>query len=123
MDPLTPWASCLQDQQLDPKGCTEGQLPEATFSDGHRRPVDPTVLEELQKVFTLEMAYTIYVPFSCLLGIAHLVPLHSVGDYISSLGRAPMLSLPGSAVGSFFLTHRHLAQADLYAYACLLLAL
>ncbi|MDP0972090.1 hypothetical protein Q6294_34740, partial [Klebsiella pneumoniae] len=54
-----------QDLQLDLKGCTEGQLPEATFSDGQRRPVDPTLLEELQKVFTLEMAYTIYVPFSC----------------------------------------------------------
>jgi hypothetical protein len=59
-----------QDLQLDPEGCGEGQLPEATFSDGQRRPVDPTLLEELQKVFTLEMAYTIYVPFSCLLGIA-----------------------------------------------------
>lgn len=30
--------------------------------------MDPTLLDELQKVFTLEMAYTIYVPFSCLLG-------------------------------------------------------
>lgn len=86
MDPLNLWASYPQDLQLDPKGCTEGQLPEATFSDGQRRPVDPTLLEELQKVFTLEMAYTIYVPFSCLLGIAHLVPLHRVGDYISSWG-------------------------------------
>lgn len=88
MDSLTPRASRLQELQLDPKGCTEGQLPEATFSDGHQRPVDPTLLEELQKVFTLEMAYTIYVPFSCLLGIARHVPLHSVGDHIASLGRA-----------------------------------
>lgn len=94
MDPLNLWASYLQ--ELDPKVCTEGQLPEATFSDGQRRPVDPTLLEELQKVFTLEMAYTIYVPFSCLLGIAHHVPLHRVGDYISSLGWAPE-----SAVDSF----------------------
>ncbi|KAK7803805.1 hypothetical protein U0070_001767 [Myodes glareolus] len=74
-----------QDLQLDPKGCAEGQLPEATFSDGHRRLVDPSLLEELQKVFTLEMAYTIYVPFSCLLGIAHHVPLHSVGDIIRKI--------------------------------------
>lgn len=113
---LTPRASCLQDLQLDPKGCAEGQLPEATFSDGHRRPVDPSLLEELQKVFTLEMAYTIYVPFSCLLGIAHHVPLHSVGD-ISSLGRAQCVHFQ-SAVGSFlfflflfFDTASYLAQA------------
>lgn len=112
MDPLNLWASYLQDLQLDPKVCTEGQLPEATFSDGQRRPVDPTLLEELQKVFTLEMAYTIYVPFSCLLGIAHHVPLHRVGDYISSLGWAPVLSRVSS--GSFFLDMgSHLAQADL----------
>lgn len=40
------------------------------FSDGQQRLVDPALLDELQKVFTLEMAYTIYVPFSCLLGTA-----------------------------------------------------
>lgn len=51
-------------------GRSEGQLPEVAFSDGQLRLVDPTVLDELQKVFTLEMAYTIYVPFSCLLGTA-----------------------------------------------------
>lgn len=45
------------------------------FSDGQRRLVDPNLLDELQKVFTLEMAYTIYVPFSCLLGTA---PPHSL---------------------------------------------
>lgn len=49
-------------------GRSEGQLPEVAFSDGQQRLVDPTLLDELQKVFTLEMAYTIYVPFSCLLG-------------------------------------------------------
>ncbi|XP_053424636.1 WD repeat-containing protein 81 isoform X2 [Nycticebus coucang] len=57
-----------QDLKLDPAGRSEGQLPEVVFSDGQQRPVDPTLLDELQKVFTLEMAYTIYVPFSCLLG-------------------------------------------------------
>lgn len=51
-------------------GRSEGQLPEVAFSDGQQRPVDPSLLDELQKVFTLEMAYTIYVPFSCLLGTA-----------------------------------------------------
>lgn len=49
-------------------GRSEGQLPEVVFSDGQQRLVDPTLLDELQKVFTLEMAYMIYVPFSCLLG-------------------------------------------------------
>lgn len=118
MGSLTPRASCLQDLQLDPKGCAEGQLPEATFSDGHRRPVDPSLLEELQKVFTLEMAYTIYVPFSCLLGIAHHVPLHSVGD-ISSLGRAQCVHFQSQQwvpfwffVFVFFDTVSYLAQAD-----------
>nr|BAT46564.1 WD repeat domain 81 [Tokudaia muenninki] len=76
-----------QDLQLDPKGCTEGQLPEATFSDGQRRPVDPTLLEELQKVFTLEMAYTIYVPFSCLLGdiIRKIIPNHELVGELAGL--------------------------------------
>ncbi|KAL1778446.1 WD repeat-containing protein 81 isoform X1 [Sigmodon hispidus] len=76
-----------QHLQLDPKGCTEGQLPEATFSDGHRRPVDPALLEELQKVFTLEMAYTIYVPFSCLLGdiIRKIIPNHELVGELAAL--------------------------------------
>ncbi|KAM4843872.1 WD repeat-containing protein 81 [Thomomys bottae] len=81
-----------QDLQLDPEGCGEGQLPEATFSDGQRRLVDPALLDELQKVFTLEMAYTIYVPFSCLLGdiIQKIIPNHELvgelaGLYLESL--------------------------------------
>lgn len=32
--------------------------------------LDPAVLVELQKVFNPEMAYIIYIPFSCLLGTA-----------------------------------------------------
>lgn len=31
-------------------------------------PHDPSALEELQKVFNPEMAYSTFVPFSCLLG-------------------------------------------------------
>ncbi|KAM6175199.1 WD repeat-containing protein 81 [Erethizon dorsatum] len=81
-----------QDLQLAPEGYDEGQLPEADFSDGQRRPVDPSLLDELQKVFTLEMAYTIYVPFSCLLGdiIQKIVPNHELigelaGLYLESI--------------------------------------
>ncbi|KAM5273152.1 WD repeat-containing protein 81 [Ctenodactylus gundi] len=76
-----------QDLQLDPEGCGEGQLPEAAFSDGQRRLVDPTLLDELQKVFTLEMAYTIYVPFSCLLGdiIRKIVPNHELVGELAGL--------------------------------------
>ncbi|XP_005402665.1 PREDICTED: WD repeat-containing protein 81 isoform X1 [Chinchilla lanigera] len=76
-----------QDLQLDPEGCDEGQLPEAAFSDGQQRPVDPSLLDELQKVFTLEMAYTIYVPFSCLLGdiIQKIVPNHELVGELAGL--------------------------------------
>nr|XP_027780228.1 WD repeat-containing protein 81 isoform X4 [Marmota flaviventris] len=76
-----------QDLQLDPEGCSEGQLPEAVFSDGQRRPVDPTLLDELKKVFTLEMAYTIYVPFSCLLGdiIQKIIPNHELVGELAGL--------------------------------------
>ena len=73
--PLTPRASCPQDLKLESVGRSEGQLPKVAFSDGQLRPVDPTLLDELQKVFTLEMAYTIYVPFSCLLGTGPSRPL------------------------------------------------
>ncbi|XP_023575671.1 WD repeat-containing protein 81 isoform X3 [Octodon degus] len=76
-----------QDLQLGPEGCDEGQLPEAAFSDGRWRPVDPSLLDELQKVFTLEMAYTIYVPFSCLLGdiIRKIVPNHELVGELAGL--------------------------------------
>ncbi|XP_057357039.1 WD repeat-containing protein 81 isoform X3 [Manis pentadactyla] len=39
-----------QDLKLGPVGRSEGQLPEVVFSDGQQRPVDPTLLDELQKV-------------------------------------------------------------------------
>lgn len=63
-------------------GHNEGQLPEVAFSDGQQGLVDPALLDELQKVFTLEMAYTIYVPFSCLLGTAPPLSSHSLCGYI-----------------------------------------
>ncbi|KAM6163419.1 WD repeat-containing protein 81 [Rhynchocyon petersi] len=76
-----------QDLKLDPVGRSEGQLPEVAFSDGQQRPVDPSLLDELQKVFTLEMAYTIYVPFSCLLGdiIRKIVPNHELVGELAGL--------------------------------------
>ncbi|XP_026373628.3 WD repeat-containing protein 81 isoform X1 [Ursus arctos] len=76
-----------QDLKLDPAGRSEGQLPEVAFSDGQQRPVDPTLLDELQKVFTLEMAYTIYVPFSCLLGdiIRKIIPNHELVGELAGL--------------------------------------
>lgn len=70
------------------------------FSDGQQRPVDPMLLDELQKVFTLEMAYTIYVPFSCLLGTA---PPHSLSKPLWLClfhGEGPMLPLPPESVTS-----------------------
>ncbi|XP_074244447.1 WD repeat-containing protein 81 isoform X2 [Saimiri boliviensis] len=39
-----------QDLKLDPAGRGEGQLPEVVFSDGQQRPVDPALLDELEKV-------------------------------------------------------------------------
>ncbi|XP_008563906.1 PREDICTED: WD repeat-containing protein 81 isoform X1 [Galeopterus variegatus] len=76
-----------QDLKLDPAGHSEGQLPEMSLSDGQQRPVDPIVLDELQKVFTLEMAYTIYVPFSCLLGdiIRKIIPNHELVGELAGL--------------------------------------
>uniref|UniRef100_G1S5M6 WD repeat-containing protein 81 n=1 Tax=Nomascus leucogenys TaxID=61853 RepID=G1S5M6_NOMLE len=76
-----------QDLKLDPAGRGEGQLPQVVFSDGQQRPVDPALLDELQKVFTLEMAYTIYVPFSCLLGdiIRKIIPNHELVGELAGL--------------------------------------
>ncbi|EQB78302.1 WD repeat-containing protein 81 [Camelus ferus] len=76
-----------QDLKLESVGRSEGQLPEVVFSDGQQRPVDPTLLDELQKVFTLEMAYTIYVPFSCLLGdiIRKIIPNHELVGELAGL--------------------------------------
>ncbi|KAJ1071379.1 hypothetical protein K5549_001671 [Capra hircus] len=73
--------------KLESMGHSEGQLPEVAFSDGQLRPADPALLDELQKVFTLEMAYTIYVPFSCLLGdiIRKIVPNHELVGELAGL--------------------------------------
>ncbi|OWK14469.1 hypothetical protein Celaphus_00000837 [Cervus elaphus hippelaphus] len=76
-----------QDLKLESVARSEGQLPEVAFSDGQLRPADPALLDELQKVFTLEMAYTIYVPFSCLLGdiIRKIVPNHELVGELAGL--------------------------------------
>ncbi|XP_068945764.1 WD repeat-containing protein 81 isoform X1 [Petaurus breviceps papuanus] len=70
----------LQCQALRPEAPSpsEGRVLEVPFSDGQQRSVDLALLDELQKVFTLEMAYMTYVPFSCLLGdvIQKIVPNH-----------------------------------------------
>lgn len=81
-------------------GRSEGQLPEVAFSDGQQRLVDPTLLDELQKVFTLEMAYTIYVPFSCLLGTAPSRSLAKPLWLCLFSGEGPMLPLPPESVMS-----------------------
>ncbi|XP_054315720.1 WD repeat-containing protein 81 isoform X3 [Pongo pygmaeus] len=39
-----------QDLKLDATGRGEGQLPQVVFSDGQQRPVDPALLDELQKI-------------------------------------------------------------------------
>ncbi|XP_074119957.1 WD repeat-containing protein 81 isoform X2 [Sminthopsis crassicaudata] len=82
----------------------EGRVLEVPFSDGQPRPVDLALLDELQKVFTLEMAYMTYVPFSCLLGdvIQKIVPNHTLvgqlaGQYLESaspVGQDPMNLAP-----------------------------
>ncbi|ELV11142.1 WD repeat-containing protein 81 [Tupaia chinensis] len=76
-----------QDLKPDSAGRSEAQLPEVAFSDGQLRPGGPTLLDELQKVFTLEMAYTIYVPFSCLLGdiIRKIIPNHELVGELAGL--------------------------------------
>lgn len=68
------------------------------FSDGQQRPVDPTLLDELQKVFTLEMAYTIYVPFSCLLGTARSHSLAKPCGSVSAPQEGPALPLPPESI-------------------------
>ncbi|XP_015277396.1 PREDICTED: WD repeat-containing protein 81 [Gekko japonicus] len=65
-------------------------------------PHDPSALEELQKVFSPEMAYSTFVPFSCLLGdvIRTIVPNHaSVGRLASQyLASVPSSEEPSPGV-------------------------
>ncbi|XP_043859827.1 WD repeat-containing protein 81 [Dromiciops gliroides] len=96
----------LQCQALRPEtpSPSEGRVLEVPFSDGQQRSVDLALLDELQKVFTLEMAYMTYVPFSCLLGdvIQKIVPNHVLvgqlaGQYLESaspVGQDPMNLAP-----------------------------
>uniref|UniRef100_A0A8D0GSV9 WD repeat-containing protein 81 n=1 Tax=Sphenodon punctatus TaxID=8508 RepID=A0A8D0GSV9_SPHPU len=60
---------------------------EAPCLDRRLLPVDPAVMAELQKVFNPEMAYTTYVPFSCLLGdvIRTIVPNHVLVGRLAGL--------------------------------------
>lgn len=58
---------------------------EVPFSDGRVLRLDPAVLAELQKVFSPEMAYTTYVPFSCLLGMLQLPSLRGWGLVLTVL--------------------------------------
>ncbi|XP_075760591.1 WD repeat-containing protein 81 [Pelodiscus sinensis] len=75
--------SLLQDRQeqgLAPESLRHGDTPEPEL------PLDPAVLAELQKVFSPEMAYNTYVPFSCLLGdvIRTIVPKHVLVGRLAS---------------------------------------
>ncbi|XP_039363936.1 WD repeat-containing protein 81 isoform X3 [Mauremys reevesii] len=79
----------LQEQGLSSESLSPGETPEleVPFSDGRALPLDPATLAELQKVFSPEMAYTTYVPFSCLLGdvIRTIVPNHSLVGRLANL--------------------------------------
>uniref|UniRef100_A0A7N4PGS5 WD repeat domain 81 n=1 Tax=Sarcophilus harrisii TaxID=9305 RepID=A0A7N4PGS5_SARHA len=91
-------------------GAVRGRGQRLAFSDGQPRPVDLALLDELQKVFTLEMAYMTYVPFSCLLGdvIQKIVPNHALvgqlaGQYLESaspVGQDPMNLAPMPSASS-----------------------
>ncbi|KAG6928570.1 WD repeat domain 81 [Chelydra serpentina] len=79
----------LQEQGLSPESLSHGETPEleVLVSDGRVLPLDPAILAELQKVFSPEMAYTTYVPFSCLLGdvIRTIVPNHLLVGRLANL--------------------------------------
>ncbi|XP_034608321.1 WD repeat-containing protein 81 [Trachemys scripta elegans] len=79
----------LQEQGLSSESLSHGETPEleVPFSDGRVLPLDTAMLAELQKVFSPEMAYTTYVPFSCLLGdvIRTIVPNHSLVGRLANL--------------------------------------
>lgn len=67
--------------------------------DGQLRPADFALLDELQKVFTLEMAYTIYGSLLLPVGYCRIKSLSpSLCSYHSSPGRAPT-SRPLESVG------------------------
>ncbi|XP_074869795.1 WD repeat-containing protein 81 [Carettochelys insculpta] len=79
----------LQEQGLLSKSLNHGEMSEleVPISDGKVLPMDPAVLAELQKVFSPEMAYTTYVPFSCLLGdvIQTIVPNYVLVGRLANL--------------------------------------
>ncbi|XP_038670687.1 WD repeat-containing protein 81 isoform X1 [Scyliorhinus canicula] len=49
-------------------GSEDSRVGLAGLSDGDELGCDPAALEELEVVFNLEMAYSAYVPFNCLIG-------------------------------------------------------
>uniref|UniRef100_A0ACB8ECY1 WD repeat-containing protein 81 n=1 Tax=Sphaerodactylus townsendi TaxID=933632 RepID=A0ACB8ECY1_9SAUR len=65
----------------------QGQPVEPAVGQVGLLPHDPSALEELQKVFNPEMAYSTFVPFSCLLGdvIPVVVPNHELVGHLASL--------------------------------------
>lgn len=67
------WLSLVQGLMLESPSRGENPSLETSPSDGRLLPLDPAVLAELQTVFNPEMAYTTYIPFSCLLGMAPLL--------------------------------------------------
>ncbi|KYO17155.1 WD repeat-containing protein 81 [Alligator mississippiensis] len=79
----------LPDQGLMLESPSRGENPslETSPSDGRLLPLDPAVLAELQTVFNPEMAYTTYIPFSCLLGdvIQTIVPNHVLIERLAGL--------------------------------------
>ncbi|XP_056414671.1 WD repeat-containing protein 81 isoform X2 [Hyla sarda] len=68
----------IHDQGLvaEAQNTVESCVQNVICSDGRTLPVDLTLIEELEKVFSAEMAYATFIPFSCLIGdvIAQLVP-------------------------------------------------
>ncbi|XP_025903730.1 WD repeat-containing protein 81, partial [Nothoprocta perdicaria] len=79
----------LQEQGLTAESLSSCEVPmmEVPLSNGQLLALDPAVLMELQKVFSPEMAYITYIPFSCLLGdvIRVVVPNHSLVEKLASL--------------------------------------
>ncbi|KAF7244215.1 WD repeat-containing protein 81 [Varanus komodoensis] len=65
----------------------QGTMPEPPALQTKSLPPDPSALLELQKVFTPEMAYITFVPFSCLLGdvIHSIIPNHALVGRLANL--------------------------------------
>ncbi|XP_077167627.1 WD repeat-containing protein 81 [Paroedura picta] len=97
----------------------QGLPTELAVGQAELLPHDPSALEELQKVFNPEMAYSTFVPFSCLLGdvIHAVVPNHEV---VSHLASRYLESLPSSKepVPGMTSSERSALGADPFASPC-----